>query len=84
MLKATLSALAASLVVSGTLLAQTPPEQKGDAAKPTAAEEKKSAMSRHEHARDHKQGAPAGAVPAADKTKKKKPLHDHGKMHKQQ
>ena len=82
MLRETLIAAAVAFAVSGIAIAQAPAEQKGDSAKPPAAEQK-DAQSRHDHARDHKQGAPASTPTAANQTKKK-PLHDHGKTHKQQ
>ena len=82
MLKETLIATAFAFAVSGMAVAQAPAEQKGDSAKPPA-EQKKDGQSRHDHARDHKQGAPVPASADAKKTKKK-PLHDHGKTHKQQ
>ena len=84
MLKETFAAIVVSFAVFGSAWGQTSPEQKPDP-KPAAAEEKQGAQPRHEHARDHKQGAPAPKTADASTNKaKKKPLHDHGKTHKQQ
>ena len=82
MLKQVLIAVAIAFATTGIAAAQAPAEQKGDAAKGTTTEQKKDAQTRHDHARDHKQGAPSAKVDP--KAKKKKPLHDHGKTHKQQ
>ena len=79
MLKTTFTALAASLFGSALAFAQAPATQKPAEAQPQAQESK--AGTKHEHARDHKQGAPAPKA-ASDK-KTKKPLHDHRKEHKQ-
>jgi len=81
MLKTTLGAVVVALAVVGSAAAQAPAEQKGDSVTPPVAEQKKDANKRHEHARDHKQGAPASAKAKTEKSKK--PLHDHRKEHKQ-
>jgi hypothetical protein len=82
MLNKTLAAAIVALAVGGTAAAQTPAEQKGDPAKPPVAGQNKDANKRHDHARDHKQGAPASTAKETAKVKKK-PLHDHRKEHKQ-
>ena len=80
MLRTALTALAASFFASSLAFAQAPATQKPAEAPPQAQESKAGAT--HEHARDHKQGAPAPKT-ASDKKAKKKPLHDHRKEHKQ-
>lgn len=81
MLKNTLIAVLAAFALSGIAAAQAPAEPKGDSANPPA-EQKKDSKARHDHSRDHKQGAPASANAKSEKSKKK-PLHDHRKEHKQ-
>ena len=82
MLKTALGAMVVALAVVGSAAARAPAEQKGDSTTPPVAEQKKDANQRHDHARDHKQGAPASAKAGTEKSKKK-PLHDHRKEHKQ-
>lgn len=86
MLKKIVIAVVGAFALSAPAWAQTTPAQKSDTAKPSATQEKQGAAAnaRHEHMRDHKQGAPASMPTDADKAKKKKkPLHDHRKEHKQ-
>lgn len=83
MLKTTLGAVVVALAVVGSAAAQAPVEQKGDSMTPPVAEQKKDASKRHDHARDHKQGAPTTSAKAKTEKSKKKPLHDHRKEHKQ-
>ena len=81
MLEKTLTAVALALALAGTAAAQTPAERKGDSPRVPVAEQK-DAGKRHDHGRDHKQGAPSPTPKETAKTKKK-PLHDHRKEHKQ-